>query len=248
MIRRAITLIETLTTLAIVVVLTLLSVIALRGVITSSRDVKDLSNLAHTGRDFAAWAADHDDTMPNAGLPDAPSASWFLGQRAGFHAYSRYLSQDVLWPQLLERSFGRSCECWHSSYGPNTMNGQIDVSRYGPERYWRLPTSYVYSRTMLTSADLWRSEGVDPITHEQVLEHFRVVSRTRIKHPGAKGVLLHRERPIAPIVWHVAFADGSASARSPVDARPAAVPPRSATRRPGTPVLHTIQGFEGLDF
>lgn len=242
----AFTIVELLLTLGAVVVLTSIVLASLRGVLGSSKMLLDLQNLSRSMQDLASWSAEHDGQMLNAGLPGDPSAEWFYGEPQ--LAASTYLSHVDTWPQILSKWSGQRSPHWQSTVGPNTLNGQINLARYeGASEYYILPTQYLYSATMITSADLWKYPGYGFESYDQIQPFYKLVSADQIRAPSAKGVLVHWARPTSPRVWDIAFADGSVR-----HAR------RAELREPGAwvfgdpmtryaPVLSTIEGYMGVD-
>lgn len=216
---------------------------------TAEHDARNLANLRLTMVDFQAWSGAHQDTMPNAGLPDDPEAAWFYPQ--GISAQGRlavYPSQQTHWSKTLLHWRDVPAPYWHSTYGYNFPRS-ADPSRFTDEQAIRLmPSFYVYSMTLLTAPEAWQWPQRKVASYEEYATLYRVVRASDIAHPSAKGVLLHRKRMDEPLRWHVAFADGSAALKDPAEGLPAACHPTAKHELRGTPVLHTLDGYLGRDF
>lgn len=241
---RAFSLLELLVVVATLSLLTALAIYSLRAAKSGSRDLHDLSNMRLTMVDFAAWSADHDATMPNAGPPGSQGSAWFYREQPAHVAEGLYRSQTTAWPRVLHHWMGKAQEYWQSPDGMNDPRGLlVNVTLAGPEF---APTHYLYSYTMLIEPGAWTFPGA-ALTPETLPERYRYIGTSQITHPGAKGVLLflHRESLGA---WLVAFADGSSRACDPAAATPAAAPPFGPPGARGRAVLPTLDGCRGVDF
>ncbi len=244
--RRAFSVIELLVVLTGVVVVTSVVLVSLRGAIGSAQTLRDVQNLSRCIQDFSSWSAEHDGTMLNAGLPGDPAGLWFYGEP--HMVPSSYPSHVSNWPLILSHWSGQHSPHWQSTQGPDTLNGQIDLSRYenAPE-YHILPTKYLYSLTMVTSPDLWKFPGHGFSDYDEAAPFYELVHSERVRSPSGKGVLVHWARPAQPREWDIAFADGSVRTRH-----------RDELREPGAfwfgdptiryaPVLGTLDGYLGSD-
>ncbi len=235
----------------VVSLLGFVGVTSFQGAAAQAARLTDVDHLRVCMQDFAVWSADHDDSMPNMGLPGDPASAAAYETENVPSQQCMYFSQTRTWPQLLGTQLGVYKREWHSTLGYDDLDGQINMAKYGDEqtRTRYLPTLYRYSKTMLTSPGMWPgAPGEQILNVTQQAQHYAVVRRAQIAFPDRKGVLLHRSLIAEPERWQVAFADGSASDRSPDDAFPAAVLATSRTAERGVPVLETVNGYLGIDF
>lgn len=255
--RPGLTLVETLIALFVVALLTALAIVALRQTRSKVTMLVDVTNIGSTFKDFAAYAAEHDGKLPNAGLPPTePGASWTpywpTANMSVDAMASQYWGQVTSWPRVVSHWKGRAEAYWHPSAGPDIRHAPPGVP---PEAIARQPlewaeTYFLYSYTMLSRPSLWTYPGRGATSYGPLLPEFEVVSLSRIRSPASKGVLVCLESPTLPKgELAAAFADGSASNRKRSDAKPMAVNPTASipTTR-GQPVLTTMSGYEGADY
>ncbi len=252
--RRGFTLIELLVVIAIIAVLIGIVAPALRASRESAQVAVDLSQLHQTHLDFVAWAADNQDRIVNAGAPDEESrlSKEFYGvYHMTERGWSKYLSQDELWPMVLaEWNGGAVGRHWYSSYEQDVFEKDddtgastaLDLFGYG------MPTEYRLGLTMLTEAYIWANPGA--VAKKQWARvHARKVRFSDVTYPSRKGLLFLNDWPKAENgMHHVAFVDGSVRVRDFAKARPTAVPPFRTSSEPGMPVDSTFNGYLGLDF
>lgn len=258
--RHGLTLVETLVVLAIVAALFAITIPVLRGVLAQSQTTQNLSNMSQTMKDFFTWSAANNGRMVNWGLPNDNSSSWWRS-RSDYSPGTRasvYPSLDVSWPQFLFTQFGDSGRHWQSTFrapqawidSGGSGGSLADARALDPDWEWILPSDYIYSQTLFTSAHAWRSPGLGLTTNTEYAEYFAVISVADIAHPSRKGVLRHEFRSPGPGDSRlVAFADGSVGLRDLSAGQPTAVPPLSTNvNRPGLPVLSTLNGHLGADW
>ena len=247
---RALTLVETMVAVAIIAVLLAILLSSVRGIRKRSESALDLSNLRQTMTDFAAWSNDHKGAMVNAGLPEDHDSHWFYGPMSGSpSARALYRSQMFVWPRVLYHWSGESSPAWHSVLGPSTLDGQMDSTGSAwqdPTAWHSLPSRFRYSETMLTSAAVWRP-WERSLSGEEYALSYRVVRFDEIMHTATKGVLVCMPEDAEQNEWLASFADGHAEQRDRQDFKKAIPHPTSNSRKPGKPILHTLEGSSGRD-
>jgi hypothetical protein len=258
--RRAVTLVEVLVTIGVTVILTLILITGLRAVRGQTLAMKDLQNIRLSGQDFLAWSAENDERFVNIG-PEYPG-QWeaVLGPSMpplspdGFASF--YWGQQVSWNSVLNALTGAAHQHWQSVYGPRDLTslGAAGESVAGPSvpergtiQYALSATRFVYSPTFLTHASAWEGDIEFPRVTD-IAPFFATVRLSQVKSPGGKGLLLNKLIPDHSNTFHVVYVDGSADRRDRDTFVPAASPPTAVDPSlPGTPVLHTLRGYEGRD-
>ena len=256
--RRGLTLVETLVVLAVVAALFAITILVLRGVLAQSQTTQNLSNMSQTMKDFFTWSGMNNGRMVNWGLPSDNTSPWWRA-RSDYSPGTRasiYPSLDVSWPFFLFTEFGESGRHWHSTLRDHHawLEGSgrtlAEARALNPDWEWSLPSDYLYSQTLFTSAHAWRNPGLGLTTNAEYAEYFAVIAVPDIAHPSRKGVLRHEFRSPGPGDSRlVAFADGSVALRDLSVGRPTAVPPMSTNvNLPGMPVQSTLDGHLGADW
>lgn len=119
--KRAFTLLELLTAIAVMAILAAILIPTISGVLGQAKGMRDLSNLRSTSVDFYSWSQDHNGYIPNAGSPHGQTTESraYYGMLHGDsdRGWGLYLLQNELWPNLLRESYGGQVQSyWHSSF------------------------------------------------------------------------------------------------------------------------------------
>lgn len=248
-IRRGVTLVELLVVAFVVSVLLLITVPVIRHFKVKHDDLVNIRNMGATMQDFYAWANDHDSRWPNAGLPSSPLIRHYYDDALAPHdAHFDYFNQDIQWPEVLSLARMTPSAHWHSTRGFDEPDAQDAwLAARGNVAYAQAATFYRFPVPLRTEWDAWTnpaSTTYDSYAH--FLARARLVRTTDVRHPSAKGVLVHT-RPLAGSHWHVALADGHALRFSPTETMPTAVHPLASSGQPGAPVFATLHGAHGRD-
>ena len=255
MTRRAMTIVEVLLAISIIVVLTSILIVALRRVKPMKDEMMEVSNLRMTMTDFLAWAAEHEEKWPTYGLPEktAPSGMYSrIGQasNAAMMAAELYFGAITSWPSILGLWKGSDEPHWYQIGGPDlsfAANWPASSTPVGP-----FPSKYQYTNTMRTRPELWQWPGAVPRMNRrgEMLPWASDVAVADVKQPSGKGVLVYDSGGGASPATrlYVAFADGSARLMDAASAKPTAFDPLDRTIGRGDPVLATLDGYLGSDF
>lgn len=242
--RRAVTLVEVLVTIMCAAVVTLIVIVGLRSVRGQTLAMRDLNNLRLSGQDLLAWSTDNDSKFlnietPNSTLyrlayPSLPSPS--------FNLYlSLYFSQSVNWHEFLKAVHGVDREHWVTAY-----RAQVIESPPGAPPATLARQHFQFSTTLHTAPTLWSSPT--PATTElECAPYIKSVRTSDVRYPSSKGMLAHLDVPDDSSSSHVLFVDGSVLRLATQSLKPPTNSPRSRTRAPGRPVLHTFNGHDGVD-
>lgn len=255
---RGATLLELLVLIVAVSILTLLVIVSLRSAKGSHLAMRDVHNLRLSATDILTFCAENDEVFLNLGEPGSgrfhtlfPADS---STPAGLYGMM-FWGLDLNWNGVLSRLTGDAHAHWQSAYGlypivrPNVpglvFRDPPDDPR-SPE-YARAISRFHYTVTLTSKPELW----LDPplaLDFDTLPMYAANVRLSQVRHPSAKGMLIHRT-PVEGIDrHHVAFVDGSASFLAHDLTIPAA--PRPLAREsnaPGAPVQHTLEGFLGRD-
>lgn len=244
-------LMELLVTIAVIAILTGITIPVLRGVFDRRRDVERVSNIRLTMVDFQTYANDKDGVAPNVGVPgDDNTSPWYNGMSTPGDMMSMYLAITVSWPLHLNAHFGESHRFWHPPPGPRLPESIIDAGHtpedYGEERMLAMPSDYKYSLNFVTTTTLWDGSHAN-IDIADALPFATRVRFDQAQFPSAKGVLIHQPMLTVGRRTAVALVDGSAAMHAP-DVLLTAVPyPFGAGGAPFDPVLGTRLGHAGRD-
>ena len=215
---------------AVVAILTAITVVAVRGATGMARDVGVLSDLRSTSQLFHAWSQDHRGQFLNMGVPLGRDPEPVMLERPdGSPVSVRYLEQWNKWHFVLEQ--------WTGTYRPEG-NGLIS-----------------YGATFLTDPALWTNDP-PPWSQHPARRHWREVFVAETAQPSHKGMLLRllpeHTRALNPKVkverYYMAYVDHSAGV-SDEHNTPALTQGFMFGRPPGQayPVHDTLDGALGRD-
>lgn len=247
--RRGATLLELLVIAGVVAVLIGVMIPILRSIAIRKDDVQDVANAGAILKEFRLWSGDRDDIAPNAGTLDAPLVSGFYPAGASSQQYiGLYQSPVWNWVRLLRLSGHEPSAHWHTSVGPDDMNGQIDFDASESTAWlWSNPSRYKMTYATLFDAAIWSADSRESLSMEALPATFKQVRWGMIAFPAAKGLIVNLSRRDDASQWHVGFADGSARLMRSDQAIPG-VPIPWASDRQGSPILATRDGYLGRDF
>ena len=252
--RRAFTIMDVLAGLAVVGAAAALGAVAVAQQKREAAGVSNLNNIGQTMRDFLAYADDSRGKMPNFGLPNDPEAdaAWYNPPDA-IHTHASVTGKAAIypsvafdWPRLLARHFVGERAYWHCDDGPEIIPLRFPLPP-GAEEVGPQPSKYKYTLTMVTAPSMWTWPGRVGMDWPDLIPEMEVVVKERIAFPSRKGVLLF-DRDEQQGVFLIAFADGGASVRRPVDGNPAAQPVFYMHAVRGRAVMSTIEGYFGWDY
>ncbi|MGP1309225.1 MAG: type II secretion system protein [Phycisphaerales bacterium] len=241
--RPGVTIVEVLVTIAATAILTGLLLFGIRAVRGQSLAMKDLHNLRLSGQDLLIWSVENDGKVLNIESPNSRLFQQaYPGLTPDFNLYlSLYFSQFVNWPEFLEAVHGLKREHWQTAYRPGHINGPEGAP---PDLLQR--QHFQLSPTLHTSPDLW----ADPTPAASALEcapYIQSVRFSEVRHPSSKGMIAHLDIPQRSDVAHILFVDSSARRIATHLLHAPTNNPRSRSRGPGRPVLHTLDGHYGRD-
>lgn len=243
-VRRAVTLLELLVAMGVVMVVVAITIPVLRSVVMQRHDAKNLASLRSTHQQFRQYANDHQDYFVNAGPPRRPELPTLIdyGEPNGF-IHMTYLAHTVWWPMVLATYTREGFPTWHSTHWPAPDDVSEPIfSGYDQPRFIA-QSGFQYSPACITSPQMWR----DAADGAQQWSYYRFVRWSETAHPASKGLLYDAVRPSVERgleVRSVVFVDGSARKHNFFEA--IASPP-GAERR-GAPVEWTPEGIHGRDF
>lgn len=249
--RHGFSLVELLVTIAVIAILTGISIPILRGVFDRRRDTERVSNIRLTMVDFLTYANDKDGVAPNIGIPGIDNSSpWYEGMTTPGDMMPAYLAITASWPLYLNAHFGESHRFWHPPPGPQLPDSLTEAGHtpdhYGAERMLTMPSDYRYSLNFVTTTSLWEGSHFN-LNAEDALPFAIRVRFDQSEFPSAKGVLIHQPMLTTGRRVSVALVDGSAAMHAP-EALLEAVPyPFGAGGAPFDPVLGTRLGYAGRD-
>jgi prepilin-type processing-associated H-X9-DG protein len=228
-------------TVAVVGILTAITIPVLRSMAMRGHDAKNQSSLRSTHQHFRIYANDNNDYFVNAGRPKAPGLPIVVdfGPGNGWMAM-HYFVQVWKWPAVAALHFGGAFPTWHSTHEPvipegNGRPGGIDNPRYAFE------TKFHYSQAMMANPFRFDAPGI-----LNDFDAYRKVRWSEVAFPASKGLMQDVGRP-QPQRGHtnrnVSFVDGSAAL---VDLSQAPPAPDGITWA-GIPVTATPLGVLGRD-
>ncbi len=247
--RRGATLLELLVIAGVVAVLIGIMIPILRSIAIRKDDVQDVANAGAILKEFRHWSSDRDDIIPNAGFLDAPLVPGFYPSGISQSQYvGLYRSPAWNWVRLLRLSGYAPSPHWHTTLGPDDMNGQIDLTASGsPDRLYSNPSRFIMTYTTLFDASIWSPDRTEPIASETLSGSFKRVRWGMAAYPSSKGLIVNRSRRNDPSFWHVGFVDGSARMLVEADFVPGVIIPWSDSGSQGSPILATRDGYLGRD-
>lgn len=235
-VRRGLTIVEVLVSIAVVAMLTALLVLGLRSAVKKATTTE----FEIHGRSYyqlhASWWADHSDTFVNVGHYDE-----------GFRT-----RRDLSNPSLvvyLETLEGRLL---HIAYAQQAAYPawKAVVEKHAGERVG-IETPFGYGYGFFTDPELWR-EGQDPWRQWPATHLYRFVRSSEAQFASSKGLLAKRAQTDRATgeaeAITVVFVDGSASTMPRESFLPQAQGFLGGTPLDDPdPVLHTIDGVRGRD-
>jgi prepilin-type N-terminal cleavage/methylation domain-containing protein len=242
--RRAVTLIEVLVTVAVAVILTLIVIVGMRSVRGQTLAMKDLHNLRLSGQDILLWSVDNDGKVLNIETPDSKlyRIAYPSLPSPDFNLYlSLYFSQFVNWHEFLKALHGVEREHWVTAYRARLIQAPSGAPPVALERQ-----HFQLSPTLHTAAELW-TNPTPAATSLECAPYIKTVRFSSVRYPAGKGLIAHLDIPDTPETAHILFVDGSTERLSNDMLQPPTNNPRSRSRGPGRPVLHTLYGYNGRD-
>lgn len=243
-VRRAVTLLELLVTMGVVMVVVAITIPVLRSVVMQRHDAKNLASLRSTHQQFRQYANDHQDYFVNAGPPRRPGYPAVIdyGPGNGFEHIS-YLGQSGWWPMVLATYTREGFPTWHSTHWDPPEDPPPHIREGYTATRFIAESGFLYSPACITSPDMWRNGAED----SPRWEWLRKVRWSETAYASSKGLLFDSVRPQnsdTKAMRTTVFVDGSASLRDYLN--PVESPPDAARR--GEPVLWTPNGILGRDF
>lgn len=239
---RGVSLLEVMVTVAVVGILTAITIPVLRSMAMRGHDAKNQSSLRSTHQHFRIYANDNQDYFVNAGRPKAPGLPVVVdfGPGNGWMAMD-YFVQVWKWPAVAALHFGEAFPTWHSTHDREApARWQVATGAIANPQFIK-DTSFLYSRAMLADPYCF-ADGVSASAHRCLRE----VRWSEVAFPSSKGLMVDFARPqrdpTAPF-RNVSFVDGSVAL---IDFFAVAPQPPGAAWV-GQPILSTPQGVLGRD-
>lgn len=238
--RKGMTLLETLTVIAIVALLIAGTLPQLRLVRNKAEQIASLSNLRQHVQVFEAYAADYSGFYP--WFTD-PNATWTILRSGNFRLRVAYFDAAFTWNIALASGY----------YDGNFVSPMFASPTSIRTRGQPLLADYQYSPTFITDWRFWNAE-----TRTTGRSQWRAVRTTEVSSPSKKGLLVSNysvfplyNEPVDP---EIGFVDGSAHAVPQGALTPPY--PNGLGRHDGIriigggfrfPVMHTPDGVHGRD-
>ena len=256
--RRAFTLIELLVVIAIIAILLALTLPALGGARTASKQVKALANGRSVAQSFGLYLNDYDETYPYVrpgegdggfgGLQGVMLFEWYpkgtiVGVSPPFEALT------WAWPAVL-----RHVAPWEENYAvwvsPGMGTSPPTNEGLGKNHEPMEDISWRYSTNFVGDPSLWSGSGRDDP------DLFRAVRQNEVQFGAGKVLLwdthlayLRDEPELVEGHWNaktpMAFADEHAEARNPLDAKAGVTNPLTGS---DVRLHNTPDGVRGIDY